>query len=53
MDDIGRDIVGLARRDLFRRLAGALEGEGAFEDIGDLVGIGMDVPGNTVPAGKV
>jgi hypothetical protein len=45
MDDIGREILDLARGDLFRRLSFPLEGLGAFEDIGDLVRVGMDVPG--------
>jgi hypothetical protein len=44
MDDVRRQIVRFARLDLARRLARTLEGQRAFEDISDLVGVRMDVP---------
>ena len=52
MDNIRRDIVGLA---LFHRLGllpGALKGERTLDDIGDLVGIGVDVPGQDRARGE-
>ena len=44
MHDVGLDIVGLAGMKHLRLLAGTLEGESAFDDLGDFVCIRMDMP---------
>jgi hypothetical protein len=49
MDDVWGEIIGLARLDLIRLLALALEGGGPFEDVGNLMRIGVDVPGQDCP----
>src|SRR5262249_26043402 len=52
MYDVRRQIFRLTGFDLTRRLAGSLEGQGALDDIGDLVRIGVGVPGYALARGE-
>jgi len=53
MHDIRPHIICLSGVQHTRLLAGALKGEGALDDVGDLVGIGMNMPRRTALIGKV
>src|SRR5690349_24666493 len=44
MHDVGLDIVGFSGMKHLRLLAGTLEGESAFDYVGDFVCIRMDMP---------